>query len=161
KVKVANITYNGKQRKPAVTVTYNGTKLKLNTDYKVTYSNNKKVGQGKVKITGTGAYTGTKNAVFDILPKAGKVTKITNKAGRKLVLKLKKSTGAKGYEITYATNKKFKSAKKIKSKKTTVTLKKLKKNKTYYVKVRAYAKSGKKTIYSKTYSKTVKKTVKK
>ncbi|MCI8299532.1 MAG: DUF4982 domain-containing protein, partial [Lachnospiraceae bacterium] len=41
KVKVANITYNGKQRKPAVTVTYNGTKLKLNTDYKVTYSNNK------------------------------------------------------------------------------------------------------------------------
>ncbi len=161
KVKVANITYNGKQRKPAVTVTYNGTKLKLNTDYKVTYSNNKKVGQGKVKITGTGAYTGTKNAVFDILPKASKVTKITNKAGRKLVLKIKKSTGAKGYEITYATNKKFKSAKKIKSKKTTVTLKKLKKNKTYYVKVRAYAKSGKKTIYSKTYSKTVKKKVKK
>ncbi|MEY8389772.1 glycoside hydrolase family 2 TIM barrel-domain containing protein [Lachnospiraceae bacterium 45-W7] len=160
-VKVAKTTYNGKQRKPAVTVTYNGTKLKLNTDYKVSYSNNKKVGQGKIKITGIGSYTGTKNVVFDILPKASKITKITNKAGRKLVLKLKKSTGAKGYEITYATNKKFKSAKKQKTNKTTVTLKNLKKNKTYYVKVRAYAKSGKKTIYSGSYSKTVKIKVKK
>ncbi|MEY8391360.1 InlB B-repeat-containing protein [Lachnospiraceae bacterium 45-W7] len=155
-VKVAKTTYNGKQRKPAVTVTYNGTKLKLNTDYKVSYSNNKKVGQGKIKITGIGNYTGTKNVVFDILPKASKIAKISNKAGRKLVLKLKKSTGAKGYEITYATNKKFKSAKKQKTNKTTVTLKNLKKNKTYYVKVRAYAKSGKKTIYSSSYSKTVK-----
>ena len=62
-----------------------------------------------------------------------------------------------GYQIRYATNKKFKNAKSItikKKRKSSITSKKWKaKKKTYYVKVRAYmiTKTGKK-IYSK-YSK--------
>ncbi len=66
--------------------------------------------------------------------------------------------GETGYQIKYATNKKFKKAKTIKvtrNKKSSITSKKwkVKKGKTYYVKVRALmkAKTGK-TIYSK-YSK--------
>ena len=48
----ATLTYNGKEQKPAVTVTCNGTTLSLGSDYEVAYSNNKKVGLGTVKITG-------------------------------------------------------------------------------------------------------------
>ena len=60
-------------------------------------------------------------------------------------------TGAKGYEVQYSLNKKFKKAKTKtvdikKTKKLSLTIKKLKKSKTYYVRVRAYATdaSGKK-----------------
>lgn len=74
--------------------------------------------------------------------------------------------GESGYQIKYAKNKKFKKAKTIKTarnKKGSITSKKwkVKKGKTYYVKVRAYmrTKTGK-TIYSK-YSKVKKITVKK
>ena len=56
----------------------------------------------------------------------------------KVTLK-KKVSGAKGYEIKYTTDKKFKkSVKTATSTKTNKTISKLKKNKTYYVKVRAY-----------------------
>lgn len=157
-VTVAKATYSGKVLKPSVNVICQGTVLKLNKDYSVSYSNNKKVGQGKVTVSGIGNYEGTKNAVFDIVPKASKITKVTVKGGKKLSVKLKKSTGAKGYEISYATNKKFKSAKKVRTKKLTATLKNLKKKKLYYIRVRAYAKSGNRTIYS-AYSKIIKKKI--
>lgn len=56
---------------------------------------------------------------------------------KKAVLQIKKQAGVKGYEVQYATSKKFKNSKKKTTKKLSVTLKKLKK-KTYYVRVRAY-----------------------
>ena len=49
-----------------------------------------------------------------------------------------KVTGAKGYQLQYALNKKFKKKKSIQTKKTKYTIKKLKKKKTYYIRVRAY-----------------------
>lgn len=70
-------------------------------------------------------------------------------------LQLKSGYKEQGYEIKYATNKKFKSAKTEKvtrNQKKNLTTKtwKVKKNKTYYVKVRAYMKTKKgKKIYSK------------
>ena len=72
--------------------------------------------------------------------KPAKVTglKLKNIKSRKLKITYKSQTGADGYQILYSTNKKFKSAKKKTVKKGTVTLTKLKKGKTYYVKVRAY-----------------------
>ncbi len=57
---------------PAVTVTYKGTALVQDKDYKVVYSGNKAVGaNGKVTIKGIGNYTGDlKNALtFEITPK--------------------------------------------------------------------------------------------
>lgn len=83
----------------------------------------------------------------DSAPKAIKLSKVMNKKGDKLKVKFGKSVGASGYEISYATNKKFKSARKTRVKKTKVILKKLKR-KTYYVRVRAYKKVGRKTYYS-------------
>ena len=41
--------YTGKAIKPSVTVKYKGKKLKLNKDYKVSYTNNKNIGTAKVK----------------------------------------------------------------------------------------------------------------
>lgn len=81
-----------------------------------------------------------------VAPKVSKISKTVNKKGRKLAVKFRKSAGASGYEIFYATNHKFKSARKVRTSKTSVTLKKLKKG-IYYVKVRAY-KKGRPTLYS-------------
>lgn len=60
-----------------------------------------------------------------------------------LQLKWKKKSGATGYQIQYALNKKFTKKKVTKTtKKTSLKIKKLKKKKTYYVRVRAYKQSG-------------------
>ena len=71
----------------------------------------------------------------------------------KIKVSWKKNTKVNGYQIQYTTNKKFKSGIKnvtIKKNKTTSTvLKKLKKKKTYYVRIRTYKKDGKTTYYSK------------
>ena len=78
---------------------------------------------------------------------------LKNKKSKQLTITYKKVSGAVGYKVTYSTDKKFKK-KATKTKeltKTTLTLKKLKKNKTYYVKVQAYKKDSKGgKIYSKT-----------
>ena len=74
--------------------------------------------------------------------KVGKpvIKTVTNKKGKKIKIVLKKKvSGAKGYEVAYSTNKKFKkSVKKVRFTGTSKTISKLSKNKTYYVKVRAY-----------------------
>lgn len=73
-----------------------------------------------------------------------------NVKGKKLFVKWKKDKNAKGYQISYSTNKKFKKNMKIKDiTKTTFTVKKLKKKKTYYVRVRAYTLSNGKKVYGK------------
>lgn len=73
-----------------------------------------------------------------------------NKRGRKVRLSWKKVDNAIGYQITYARNKKFtKGKKKIFTKKRKYTIKKLKKNKTYYFKVRAYKGTKKTRVYGK------------
>lgn len=62
---------------------------------------------------------------------------------KKAVVKWKKVSGAEKYEVIYSADKKMKKAvKKLSVKKTTVTIKKLKNKKTYYVKVRACAKNS-------------------
>lgn len=161
KLSKTTLTYNGKAQKPAVTVICNGITLSLGSDYDVAYSNNKKVGLGTVKITGKGNYCNQKTVTFTIMPQNNKISKITNKSGRKLFVKLSKSTkktGAKGYEISYSLKKNFKGARKVKTTKTSYTLKKLKQGKTYYVRVRSFAKIGTKTKYG-AYSKAVKKKI--
>lgn len=94
--------------------------------------------------------------------KPGKVKTISakNVKGKKIKVTFKKVSKATGYQIVYATNSKFTKAVKIKTKKNTYTLKKLKKGKTYYIRVRAYRKVNGKVYYGK-YSATKKIKVKK
>ena len=71
-----------------------------------------------------------------------KVTSAKNGNGMKLTVKWASVKNAKKYEISYSLKKNFKAAKKVTTKKTSVTIKKLKKGKTYYVRVRAKNAAG-------------------
>lgn len=63
--------------------------------------------------------------------------------GKKAKMSWKKVSGAAGYEVAYSTDKKFKKGtKKIATKKTAYTAKKLKKGKKYYVRIRAWKKNA-------------------
>lgn len=80
------------------------------------------------------------------------VKKLSLKAKKKSVkVSWSKASGVTGYQIQYSTNKKFKKAKTVKvaSSKKSYTIKKLKSNKKYYVRVRAYKKSGGKIVTGK------------
>ncbi|SNU08089.1 repeat domain (List_Bact_rpt) [Lachnospiraceae bacterium] len=83
-------------------------------------------------------------------PKKATISKVKNAKGKKISLKWKKVSGVKGYEVQYALNSSFtKSLKKKSTTKNTLTIKKLKKKKTYYIRVRSYVKdSNNKKVYS-------------
>lgn len=86
---------------------------------------------------------------------------VKNNASKKLKIRIKKVSGAKGYQISYAQNKKFKNARTVTTAKTTYSINKLKKGRTYYVKVRAYKyDSARKKVYG-TYSNVKKVIIKK
>lgn len=145
-------TYNGKSIKKSLTVKSGSRKLTNGKDYAITYSGNKNCGRAKMTIKGKGNYTGTYTRYFYIYPKKAALKKL--KAGKKkLTVYLKKSPGGvTGYQIRYSLKKNFKSSKYKTSKKTTYTIKKLKKKKTYYVKIRAFKTVGGKKLYG-SYSK--------
>lgn len=66
------------------------------------------------------------------------IKKAANNKKQSAAITVSKVSGAKGYQILYADNAKFKDAKTITLSKTSTTLKNLQKGKTYYVKARAY-----------------------
>ena len=137
---ISTKAFTGKNITQSITVKYNGKTLKKGTDYTVSYSNNKNIGTATVKITGKGSYTGTITKTFKINPAKQEIQKLTAKSKAFFVDWAQKGS-ATGYEIQYATNSKFTSAKKvtITNKKTdTKTVSKLSGKKKYYVRVRSY-----------------------
>ena len=137
---ISTKAFTGKNITQSITVKYNGKTLKKGTDYTVSYSNNKKIGTATVKIAGKGSYTGTVTKTFKINPAKQEIQKLTAKSKAFFVDWAQKGS-ATGYEIQYATNSKFTSAKKVtitnnKTDKTTVS--KLSGKKKYYVRVRSY-----------------------
>ncbi len=136
---ISTKAFTGKAITQNVTVKVGNTVLKNGTDYTVSYSNNKKVGKATVKITGKGKYGGVITKTFKINPAKQEIQKLTAKSKAFFVDWAQKGS-ATGYEIQYATNSKFTSAKKVtitnnKTDKTTVS--KLSANKKYYVRVRS------------------------
>lgn len=88
----------------------------------------------------------------DIYTKPGKtsITKaVRAKNNRSIKLTLKKAGTATGYQIKYSTSKKFgkKVTKTVNTKKSKAVIKKLNAKKTYYIKARAYRKTGKSKKY--------------
>ncbi len=148
----ASYTYNGKKKKPGVTVAVNGVTLVNGADYMVLYKNNTKVGMASVVVSGTGNYTGTVTKTFKIIPKGTSLSKkVTAKSKGFLVRWKKQAKSTDGYQLSYSTNKKF-------TKKTTVTktvkkpsktkldVKKCKTKKKYFIRIRTY-----KTVKGKKY----------
>ena len=83
---ISDSVYNGKEQKPAVTVTG----LTADTDYTVAYANNKDAGTATVTITGKGNYTNSIEKTFKINKKAISntdfVTKIPSVADRQFAV---------------------------------------------------------------------------
>ena len=137
---ISTKAFTGKNITQSITVKYNGKTLKNGTDYTVSYSNNKSIGTATVKITGKGSYTGTVTKTFKINPAKQEIQKLTAKSKAFFVDWAQKGS-ATGYEIQYATNSKFTSAKKVtitNNKTDTKTISKLSGKKKYYVRVRSY-----------------------
>lgn len=80
-------------------------------------------------------------------PAKATLSKVRNVKKKSMKITWKKVSGADGYQVAYGTRKNFKGAKKKVLKKTSLTVKKLKKKKTYYVRVRAYKTVGGKKNY--------------
>ncbi len=98
----------------------------------------------------SGSNTGTSTTDASAAPKAVKGLLVTNEKPLKLIISWTSDNTVKGYEVQYAMNKKFKKSVKKKNVKVNyLIIKKTKKAKTYYVRVRAYKLQGKKKIYSK------------
>lgn len=145
KLEKTTFTYDGKKKAPKVVVIdSNGKTLKEKTDYTLSYpKNTKSVGKYKVTVQFKGAYTGKKELTFTILPKGTSIKKVTGKKKGIAVSWNKQTKETTGYEVQYATSKKF-------TKKTTATadikknktasknFTKLKAKKTYYVRIRTY-----------------------
>lgn len=138
--KPAGQTYNGKAKKPAVTVSDNkvGRVLTEGTDYTRADSNNKLPGTGTITLTFQGGYTGTVTLNYSIKPKKTSLSKVT--AGKKkATVTYKKVSGISGYQVKAGTNRAVtKSTKTKTTSKTKYTMKSLEKGKRYYFKVRTY-----------------------
>jgi hypothetical protein len=146
---VKNQVYTGEAVKPAVTVKYGAQKLKVNTDYALTYKNNKAVGVATVTVTGKGGYTGKKTLSFRILPRATAIKLSYGKKG--VAVKWTGRPEATGYQVQYGLKSSFKGAKNhvVKGARTvSATLTSLEAGKTYYVRVRVYREVGTNTYYS-------------
>lgn len=141
--------YTGKVITPKVKVVINGVTLRQGTDYTVTYSKNKKIGNGKIVVKGIGAYKNTATIKLKIRPARAKIKK-KKATKKKITVKYNKSKGATGYEVSYSTKKNFKKKYTVtkKTRKRTFTFKRKAKS-AYYVRVRSYKKVGKKYYYSK------------
>ena len=113
-------------------------------------------GTGKATITITAAATSnykaaTKKITITVNPKKAALTKVSSPKARTLKATWKKDTKASGYQVVIAQNSKFTKGKKTaavtKNSTTSKTFSKLKKKKTYNVKVRAYKTAGKTKLY--------------
>ena len=122
-------------------------------------------GTGKTEITVTASLKGKKTTVLkipvSITPIRQSVLALKSSKSRQMIVSWKKDTRAAGYQVMYSTDKKFRKNVKtvnIKKYKTThCTVKKLARNKRYYVRVRSYKKvSGGKLYGSWSSTKNVK-----
>lgn len=134
-------TYNGRPCRPSVVVYDSKNNVISDNYYTLTYdSNSKSVGSHKVIIRFKGNYSGTVTREYDVFPKTVKITKV-KAASRGFTVKWKKGSDITGYQIQYATNKKFSRASSwtISRKNTTsVKLRGLRGRKKYYVRIRTY-----------------------
>ena len=127
----------------AATVSWTDTKVKSKNG--TTYQYYVVAFNGKAESKASAAKTITRLTV-------SKLKSVKNVKGKKLQVSWAKNAKSAGYEVQYSTSKDFKGAKTLKvsgGKKTSAKISRgLKKNKTYYVRIRCYKKSGKVTSVS-------------
>ncbi|MDO4869324.1 MAG: S8 family serine peptidase [Bacillota bacterium] len=145
-----NYVYNGSAKRPAFSLSY----LTLNRDYTVEYSNNVDIGTAKITVTGTGNYTGKIVKTFKIVPKKTSFTGISSGKGWMKLSWAAQTDHTTGYQLLcYYTGpngskERVKRVNVASNQTTSKTVKKLKRNKIYFVWVRTYTKVGKKKYFS-------------
>ncbi len=130
-------TYDGKKHTAKVRVVDSeGTVLKRNRDYTLTYpSGRRKVGTYKIQIEMIGDYTGIKSVSYKILPAA--VTNLSAKPGSKSAkLTWDAAGGATDYVVYYSVKKKSGYQKLGYTQRTSASMIQLESGKTYYFRVR-------------------------
>ncbi len=145
--------YDGKEKKPTVTVKNSQGEVIPTSYYTVTYTAGRKnVGKYTVNIVFKGNYSGSKSLNYIINPPQ---TSISSLKGAKKSFKInwvKKSSQVTGYEVQYSLSKSFNNNNKkvkINSAKTTFkTINNLKAKKKYYVRIRSYKNVGNTVYYS-------------
>ena len=166
------VVYTGSEIKPTIKVGYKNRKgdLTEGTDYTISYSNNVNAGIATITITGINHFKGTIKQCFRILPSQtvtiskspssvkAKVKKNKVTVSWKNIKKTEKAyKQIKTVEVQYSTDKKFKKnvkTKRLAKSKTKIALT-LKKNTTYYIRLR-YVSNDKKNVSKWTKAKKVK-----
>lgn len=143
-------TYNGKTRKPSVSVLDSAGEIIPPSCYSVSYaSGRKKIGRYKVTVVMKGDYSGKLTAFFVIRPKSTSISKVTAATkGFTVKYGIQKVSG---YQIQYGRKSSFKGAKTVKIRNYKTTSKKITKlssGKKYYIRVRTYKKVGNRMYYS-------------
>ena len=103
--------------------------------------NYEKVGKYKCTLTFKGNYEGVYERIVIIIPNSTTITNLKSGDNRFTAKWTKRTAQVTGYQVRYATNKKFNNYKTVTIKgvkNTSKTIKNLKNKKTYYVKVRTY-----------------------
>ena len=144
-------TYDGKSKKPAVTVKDSKGNKIAGSNYTVSYSKNKNVGTASVKVTFKGNYSGSVTKSFTILPKNTNISKLSSqKKGFKVSWK-KITAQTTGYQIRYSAKSSMANSKSVtinKNSTASKSISKLSPKKKYYVQIRTYKTVNGKKYYS-------------
>lgn len=145
----SSVSFTGSNITPSVTVNVAGRTLTSDTDYTVSYSNNKNVGTSNVYVYGKGNYSGSLSAKFDIVPAKQQIQKLETKYKGFFVDWAQKGS-ATGYDVEYSVNANMSGAVSkhlTANKPDTLTVNGLSGDKTYYVRVRSYTNVNGKVYY--------------
>ena len=152
KTKAQTFKLNVRAKGGALSCKSNSKNVKVDKNGKVTIAKNF-VGKAVITITaGNGDYvTVSKKVTLTVNPSKPVLSSVKNTSGRKLSVKWKKSSQGTAYQIQYAVKSNFSGAKSkfvSGASRTSKTLTGLKKNKTYYVRIRTYKTVSKVKYYS-------------
>ena len=150
KLSATTYTYNGNAKRPNVTVTDAKGKTISRSYYNVSYDrDSKSAGRHTVRVTFKGNYSGTLSRSYTINPQATYITRLSRlPKGFAVNLRRLSSATAIGYQVQYSLYRNFKGAKVKVLRGTSMNIRGLQGNKNYYVRVRAYKRSGGRAYYS-------------
>ena len=150
KLSATTYTYNGNAKRPNVTVTDAKGKTISRSYYNVSYDrDSKSAGRHTVRVIFKGNYSGTLSRSYTINPQATYITRLSRLSkGFAVNIRRLSSATATGYQVQYSLNRNFKGAQVKVLRGTSMNIRGLQGNKNYYVRVRAYKRSGGRAYYS-------------
>ena len=159
KLSQTSYMYDGKEKKPKVVVKDKFGNKVNKLFYKITYKNNKNVGEAVVRVKLTGPYAGIIQTTFVIIPPKSRITKLTSgKNDITLQWKGVKPSQITGYEIEFSTSDKFEkeNTQTVQVNKRNAAKKQIKNldsKKNYYVRIRSYKNIKREGKWERLYSK--------